>query len=111
MTTRERDMLHHGTQLCSLKPQNLVQAAEADLRLRTRKLCGEAKPTEPYAFWRAHVRRARDVEHLIRLAATDRGHGLGSAKLHTRLIYEGEQLLRAALGLFGGGGQWKLALP
>lgn len=103
-STKERDLLHrHGTRLVSLKPQNVVQAAEADLRLRARKSADEAAAVEPYAFHRDHVRLAKNARHLIALAAGAPALGVASGKYATRLIYESAALLRDALAIFGGG--------
>lgn len=81
-----------------LKPQNIVQAAEADLG-RSRHNAEEAKfnnPTyEPYAFHRIHARRAVSAHELILLALMD--PMVKTAKPNTKLIYGDAQLLLAAL--------------
>lgn len=57
-----------------LKPQNIVQAAEADLA-RQRRNAEQAKyrdhSYEEYAFHRNHVRRARTPQGLMLLALMD----------------------------------------
>jgi hypothetical protein len=84
----------------SLKPQNIIQAAEADLA-RKRRNAERAKnhdhEYEQYAFHRAHVRRARDARELIRLALMDPWVADDSAKVNTVLIYSDARLLVAAL--------------
>ena len=84
----------------SLKPQNIIQAAQADLA-RKRRNAARAKERdheyEQYAFHRAHVRRARDARELIRLALMDPWVANDSAKVNTVLIYNDARLLVAAL--------------
>lgn len=83
-----------------LKPQNIVQAAEADLRRRkhnTMEAQLDSPAYEPYAFHRAHVRRARDVKALLTLAIMCPAPGRTSDKHNTRMIYGDTALLVAAL--------------
>lgn len=96
----------HGTRLFRLKPVNIIQAAEADLRLRRQKLEQRSEPSEaqisqraPYAFCSQHVRGAKSVSELLARALKDRDRGLGSGKRMTRVIYEDEEILRAAEGI------------
>lgn len=90
----------------SLKPQNLVQAAQADLQRRERNGGFDPKarrrnkvPFEHYAFHRKHVRRAMSVEDVLRLAVADPLIGQVSGKKNTVLIYSNVPLLQAALQL------------
>lgn len=94
----------------TLKPVNLIQAAQADLRRRARNIERYARgdnSIEQYAFLAQHVRTARDVSHLLQLAARfaarhpDRGEK--SAKKNTRLIYGNRDLLAMSLAMAGGG--------
>jgi hypothetical protein len=94
----------------SLKPQNLIQAAEADLKRRLRNTEAVATTYERYAFHRMHVRRARSAHDLLRLALMsppmkfDPEEGtveLTSTKPNTKLIYGNAGLLVAALKLLG----------
>jgi hypothetical protein len=101
----ERDLLQkHGTRLIRLKPQNIMQAAERDLKLRDEKRVASAakragedhEPVSqlaPYAFYGAHVRKAKSVAGLIEIALQDREVGLASGKRMTRIIYGDEELL------------------
>lgn len=83
-----------------LKPQNIVQAAEADIA-RSRHNIEEATYNdpcyEPYAFHRKHARRARSAHDLILLALMD--PAVSTTKANTRLIYGNARLLVAALRL------------
>ncbi|MEX2126964.1 MAG: hypothetical protein WD871_01805 [Xanthobacteraceae bacterium] len=109
---QEREYLRlRGTKVGGLKPANVVQAAARDLDLRAKKLSAAAPATEPYAFHRVHVRKAKTVRELVALALAERDRGLGSAKFHTRLIYEGIEVLRAALASFSGGGELESPRP
>lgn len=83
--------------MSALKPRNIVQAADADLRLLRRKLEGDADPFMPYCFHRHHVNAADSARGLIAIALRDRDTGRASGKRWTRLVYEDEELLRAAL--------------
>jgi hypothetical protein len=83
----------------SLKPQNIVQAAEADLKRRERNIKrhrGElSSDIEHYAFHASHVRRADDVAHLLLIALA---HGMPKTKKkNTIMIYGDPDLLRSAL--------------
>lgn len=83
-----------------LKPQNIVQAAEADFaRLRRNAENAEFRdcPCEHYAFHRKHVRRAKTAHELIRLALMDPAITAKTAKNNTRLIYGDGRLLIAAI--------------
>jgi len=103
--TASRILHHHGTKLVQLLPQNLVQAAEADLKLKALKaaeraqaLAGEITWVDmrPYAFHRRHVARAKDASELLHIACNDIARGHGSGKLQTRVIYSDYALLQAA---------------
>jgi len=91
----------------SLKPQNLIQAAEADLRRRERNVArhkglplgGFGLKTEQYAFHAPHVRRARDAKHLLEMALKRPGAASKSTKRNTRLIYGDAALLAHAIGI------------
>jgi hypothetical protein len=81
----------------SLKPQNLIQAAEADLKRRGRnKDRYEGDPVEQFAFHREHVRRAKSASHLIVMALMNPAIARDSAKFNTRLIYGDTALLLQA---------------
>lgn len=102
-----------------LKPQNIVQAAEADLVRRRRNMERAKEPEpwttraegsmEPYAFHRNHVRKATSALELIELALAHPDivlgkHGEGeelneepkSAKANTLMIYRDVELLTEA---------------
>lgn len=99
-----------------LKPQNLVQAAEADLKRRQRNMSGETFGGvlfERYAFHRDHVRRAKNIKQLLLLALMDPPLKvfeypeqewpvvrIATMKKETRLIYsDGALLVRAIRSL------------
>jgi hypothetical protein len=92
-----------------LKPQNIVQAAEADLKRQRRNLrraelmpfglAEDGVSYEPYAFHRKHVRRVHAVRELILLALMDSNTGAKTAKPNTRLIYGDARLLVDAIKL------------
>jgi hypothetical protein len=92
----------HGTPLNRLKPVNILQAAEADMRLLNRKDEGKADPEATYSFLSRHVRRARTVTHLIALAyfepLMDGDGNLRTNKDSTHTIYNDTELLRITLG-------------
>lgn len=93
----------HGTKLVQLKPNNIIQAAKADLRLRERKKEKEADPDERYSFARKHVQRANDIGHLIALAYFDPNAALSTDKKSTYVVYKDRDLLRETLlGLLNG---------
>jgi hypothetical protein len=88
--------------MSGLKPRNILQAAEADLKRRERNVKryqGElSSEVELYAFYGPHVRRAKNVGHLLELAIK---HGAPkSKKKNTILIYGDVDLLIRALTLF-----------
>lgn len=108
-----------------LKPQNIVQAAEADLARRSRNVDRAKEPDEwmtraegamePYAFHRKHVRAATSALDLINRAISDPGIVLGlmiegeeiegqpkSAKANTVMIYRDTDLLNEARNLLVG---------
>lgn len=97
---QDRDLLaHHGTKLVDLKPQNIVQAAEADMKRRARnaeEATSYAPRYERYAFHRLHVIKAIDAHDLIIRAVQDQELGISSGKFNTRLIYGNGDLLREA---------------
>jgi hypothetical protein len=83
----------------TLKPQNLIRAAEVDLRRRlTNKGTHEnqviAKQSgspshfamETYAFYAPHVRKAKDAQHLLVKALMDLPLKVDRATGETRLI-------------------------
>lgn len=88
-----------------LKPQNIVQAAEADMQrsMRNAEQAALAKYNavsyEPYAFHRAHVRRARSAHELILLALMN--PVMKTAKHNTKMIYGDGALLVQALRATG----------
>lgn len=102
----DRDVLaDHGTELMKLRPANVIQAAQADMKRRMRNSeigvargdhhAGDAY--EPYAFHRDHVRRAIDPYDLLIRALMDPTRGLESDKTNTRLIYRDAALLLQAI--------------
>ena len=99
----ETDMLQdHGTRLYALKPINVLQAAQSDLKLRARKdSADDETPRELqrawYSFHRHHVRKAGSPAELLSLAQRERQVGAASGKPNTRLLYGDEPLLKAAL--------------
>lgn len=85
-----------------LKPQNIIQAAEADMKraMRNAEQVAISKEHavhyEQYAFHRDHVRRAFDRPlDLMVLALMD--PMVKTAKHNTRMIYGNAQLLVAAI--------------
>lgn len=104
----DRDVLaEHGTELMTLKPRNVLQAAQADIKRRVRNSeIGNARSGEFrtegyefYAFHRNHVARASDAQDLLVRALMDPVPGQKSAKYNTRLLYGNGGLLRQALML------------
>jgi len=87
----------HGTQLVRLKPNNILQAAEADLRLRERKKERTAEPDAMYSFARKHVQRANSAGHLIALAYFDPAAATSTDKKSTYIVYNDRDVLREAL--------------
>lgn len=87
-----------------LKPQNIIQAAEADLA-RARRNAEEAKTKTPsyeqYAFHRSHVRKSETSQDLMRLALMNPSAAEKTVKANTRLIYGNAALLLAAIRLPG----------
>lgn len=83
-----------------LKPRNIIQAAEADLR-RAHKNQERAEHNdhhyEQYAFHRQHVRKSRDACELIRLALMNPTVADNTTKKNTRMIYGNARLLIEAL--------------
>lgn len=93
----------------SLKPINIIQAAESDIR---RKLTNSSPPYEQYAFYRKHVRKAKNVRQLLLMAlmsppikmVVPKGEDievprLDTIKRDTKLIYGNAGLLVEALKL------------
>lgn len=83
-----------------LKPQNIIQAAAADL-VRKRRNAEQANyrdhAYEQYAFHRAHVRRATSACGLVLLALMDGPAANKTAKANTRMIYGNARLLVDAM--------------
>jgi hypothetical protein len=78
-----------------LKTINILQAAEADLRLMERKRRKEADPDMRYSFAQRDVKRARDALHLVALAYFEKP--VRTDKWSTLLIYTDRDLLRRTL--------------
>lgn len=82
-----------------LKPNNIVQAAEADIKRAAHNVYEAANysdPTyEPYAFHRKHARKAETAHGLILLALMD--PMVKTVKPNTKLIYGNAALLLEAL--------------
>lgn len=87
----------HGTQLVRLKPQNIVQAAEADLKLKEKKANKEAEPGAMYSFARKHIRSASNVGALVALAYFDPNAAKKTDKKSTYVVYKDRDLLRETL--------------
>jgi hypothetical protein len=94
-----------------LKPQNIVQAAEADLKRKHRNAvragfeegykhaCPYEGGYEQYAFHRKHVRRASTAHQLLVLALADPTAAEKTAKANTRMIYRNAGLLLDAISI------------
>lgn len=87
-----------------LKPQNLIQAAEADMKrsMRNAELTATYKQRfqfhyEEYAFHRDHVRRADTARELLVLALMN--PNVKTGKPATKLIYGDSALLLKAVRL------------
>lgn len=87
-----------------LKPQNIVQAAQADMKraMRNAKQAASSKQYKPtyeqYAFHRDHVRRSFNrPADLMLLALMDPTIIKKTTKASTRLIYGDARLLVAAI--------------
>ena len=89
-------LLEHGTVLSMLKPVNIVQAAERDMRLDNAKVMGVADDALPFAFDRRHVHRANNAAHLVALAFFE-GLRRPTNKTSTLIVYRDRELLRLAL--------------
>lgn len=92
-----------------LKPVNIVQAAEADLKRKVRNAAQArqrfeyaGEPYEAYAFHRTHVRRADSAQALLVLALMNPQPAAKSAKKNTKIIYGNAELLVAAVRLSNG---------
>jgi hypothetical protein len=93
----------HGTELNRLKPANIVQAAEADLKLKQRKKEKRAEPGALYSFARKHVQRAESPGALIALAYFDPKAAASTDKKSTYVVYNDRGLLKETLrGLLEG---------
>jgi hypothetical protein len=91
-----------------LKPNNIIQAASADLARRSRnkyrhemaaqgvEVLGDV---EHYAFYAPHVRKAGSEYQLISLAIDKNSQAHKCVKKNTRLIYDDAALLLAALAI------------
>lgn len=88
----------HGTELATLKPRHVIQAAEADLkRISDNAVAFKIGDScHPYAFHRRHVRKAATVVELIEWALKENELGCASGKRNTRMIYRNTSLLLAA---------------
>lgn len=88
----------------SLRPRNIIQAAEADLKRRERNVARYggrlSSPHELYAFYAPHVRRAENAKHLLTLAR-NKGSAIKTEKKNTLLIYGNRELLNEAINLMG----------
>lgn len=83
-----------------LKPINIVQAAEADIKRSAHNVVEaqyDSPQYEEYAFHRKHARAAETAHELILLALMDPNAALKTAKPNTKLIYGDAALLVAAL--------------
>jgi hypothetical protein len=84
-----------------LRPQNIVQAAEADMKrgIRNAQQAAESKQFAPcyeeYAFHRKHVRKAKSAHDLMVLALMD--PAVKTKKANTAMIYGNATLLLAAI--------------
>src|SRR3954462_7751743 len=84
----------HGTPFMRLKTVNIIQAADADLRLMEKKREGKAPDEQHYSFANRHVHRARGHAHLVSLAYFE---PLTTDKPSTLLIYNDRMLLLETL--------------
>lgn len=105
-------LLHdHGTRAIELRPINVVQAAEADIRnyalnaenrVEREKKKTEGNPTDvvdeqrPYAFHPHHIKGRQTAREVIEAAFKDRARGAASMIPNRRRIYSDEALLREA---------------
>lgn len=104
-------LVDHGTRAIELRPINIVQAAESDIRnyalnaesradLAIKK--AEGNPTDvidaqrPYAFHPHHIKGRTAARDVIAAAIKDRARGSASHIPNRRRIYSDEALLRAA---------------
>jgi hypothetical protein len=87
----------HGTKVGGLKPVNIIQAAQADLKLKERKKDKTAEPGSLYSFARKHVQRANSVGHLIASAYFDPKAAASTDKKSTYIVYLDRDVLRRAL--------------
>lgn len=86
-----------GTTLNRLKPANIVQAAEADLKLKEKKKAKLAEPGALYSFARKHVQRAETPGALIALAYFDPNAAASTDKKSTYVVYHDRALLKDTL--------------
>lgn len=87
----------HGTEFVRLKPNNILQAAKADLQLKERKKEKTAEPDAMYSFARKHVQRATSPGHLIALAYFDPNAAASTDKKSTYVVYNDRDVLKTAL--------------
>jgi hypothetical protein len=71
----------------------LIQTAESDIRAVNRNR-GEST-----AFLKQHVKGATTAAEVLQRALLERYRGLGAKSKYTRVVYESESLLRAAIAL------------
>jgi hypothetical protein len=87
-----------------LKPQNLIQAADADLR-RIKRNSVEAEYVDPhyehYAFYRKHVHAAKSARELMIFALMEPHVCARTNKANMKLIYGNARLLIEAIKAFG----------
>lgn len=90
------ELRQHLTEISSAKlnPNNIVQAAKRDLRVLELKREGQAQPHHEYSFNMRHVRRARDIVHLVALAYFEPRRSNRPSK---SLIYGNPDLLQETL--------------
>jgi len=88
-----------------LKPVNIIQAADADLR-RIKRNAEEAEYVDPhyehYAFHRKHVHAAKSARELIIFALMEPHVCAKTNKANMKLIYGNAQLLIEAIKVVGG---------
>jgi hypothetical protein len=84
----------------SLKPQNLIQAAETDLKRKAHNKNERGSGYyQQYAFYRLHVRRGKSVADILRLAAQGLPPSATVRKRETLIIYAHPLLIWEALGM------------
>lgn len=85
-TAERLSLLHHGTHPASLSANAVLQTAQADLR-RKKKPC----------FLKKHVKDAKAVSDILKLAVAHHQDGIGSSNVNTARVYSNIDTLKLAL--------------